>query len=59
MGNDPSSFDGNATLMITETGVPKLCTVWLLTVGLMAIAVSQRRNMKEGNRMFATRSTVC
>jgi hypothetical protein len=46
MGNDPSSFDADATLTITETGVPEPSTVWLFTAGLVAIAVSRRRKMK-------------
>lgn len=55
-GNDPTAFQGNATLTITETGVPEPPTIWLLSVGLAAIAVSQRRSLRESNRMSATRS---
>lgn len=57
-GNDPTAFFGNAVLTITETSVPEPSTVWLLTVGLLAIVVSLRRNVKAGNRTLAVRSTV-
>lgn len=56
IGVGPSDFSGNATLTITETGVPEPPVVWLLSVGLVALVVSQHRNLKARNRMFASRS---
>ena len=41
--NGWSSFQGNATLTISETGVPEPSSAWLLAAGLVAILVYRRR----------------
>jgi hypothetical protein len=44
-----SSFDGDATLTITETGVPEPSTAWLFAAGLLAILASPiRRRSRTG-----------
>lgn len=41
-----SDFQGNATLTITESGVPEPSSAWLFAAGLAAILVSRRRLMR-------------
>ncbi|MGH8318303.1 MAG: PEP-CTERM sorting domain-containing protein [Steroidobacteraceae bacterium] len=43
-----SAFAGDATLTISEPGVPEPSTVSLFAVGLVAVLVSRRRNIKRG-----------